>query len=116
MITPILRKTVRLHKKTRNSGDFGEITKNSICLIEIRRIGVTTTLGPSVGISAKDCYIHTGHHPGSEFRCGVGISVSRIFRWLLHMDLAKSLPNGIPPEGGRGGANLLVRNYPYLSY
>ena len=71
-----------------NVSNFGKITKILTCLIENRGIGVTTTLGTSEFIYPNGCFKHTNHHPGREFPCGVGISVSRVFRVILHIDLA----------------------------
>ena len=101
---------------TRNFADFGEIIEVSACLIENLGVGVTTTLGPGDFFSPKGCYLDSDHHRGREFPCVVGISVSRIFRGVKTHRFGNSLPFGIWAGGGRAGANLWVRNNPYLSY
>ena len=51
-------------------------------------VGVTTTLGSGDFFSPKGCYLDSDHHRGREFPCVVGISVSRVFRVILHIELA----------------------------
>ena len=114
MITPILRKPVG-RKKTRNFGDFGKIAKILTCLIENRGVGVTTTLGTSEFIYPNGCFKHTNHHPGREFPCGVGISVSRVFRVILHIDLAIPYHSGWGLEGVEGAqtrGSEIIPTYP----
>ena len=114
-ITPILRKPVGRGKTTRNFGDFGKIAKILTCLIENRGVGVTTTLGTSEFIYPNGCFKHTNHHPGREFPCGVGISVSHVFRVILHIDLAIPYHSGWGLEGVEGAQTCgaeIIPTYP----
>ena len=95
--------------------DFGKIIKKFLCLVEILRIGVTTTLVPGEFIYPKGCFKHTNHHPGREFPCGVGISVSRVFRVILHIDLAIPYYSGWGLEGVEGAQTCgaeIIPTYP----
>ena len=116
LITPILQKSIGLSKTTQILGDFREIAKIFTCLDKVRGVGVITTLGTGKIISPKGCSKGIDHHPGREFPCGMGFSVSRIFRWVKTHRFGNSLPFGKCAGGGRSGANSRVRNNPYLSY
>ena len=88
LITPILQKSIGLLKTTRILGDFREIAKFFTCLDKVRGVGVITILGIGKIISPKGCSKGIDHHRVREFPCVVGISVSRIFRVILHIELA----------------------------
>ena len=79
-MTPTLQKSIGLLKTTRILGDFREIAKFFTCLDKVRGVGVITILGIGKIISPKGCSKGIDHHPGREFPCGMGFSVSRIFR------------------------------------
>ena len=82
LITPILQNPPGDKKRLRKIAGF------FTCLVENRGVGVTTTLGLGEIFCYKGCYLHSGHYRGREFPCVVGISVSRVFRVILHIDSA----------------------------
>ena len=73
---------------------------------KVRGVGVITILGIGKIISPKGCSKGIDHHRGREFPCVVGISVSRIFRVILHIRDGNSLPFGLEPEGIEGAQRL----------
>ena len=102
-------------KTTRILGDFREIIKFFNCLDKVRGVGVITTLGNGKIISPKGCSKGIDHHRGREFLCGMGISVSRVFRVILHIDLAIPYHSGWGLEGVEGAQTCgaeIIPTYP----
>ena len=115
LITPILQKSIGLTKTTRILGDFREITEIFTCLDKVRGVGVITTLGNGKIISPKGCSKGIDHHPGREFPRGMGFSVSRVFRVILHIDLAIPYHSGWGLEGVEGAQTCgaeIIPTYP----
>ena len=103
------------NKCTRILWDFGKIIKKFLCLIEILRIGVTTTLVPDNlfvqrDVSSIQTIICQGMSlPQDKFTYSY-------FQGVKTYRFAKSLPFGISAIRGQNRANLRGRDDRYLSY